>query len=83
MKIACKFAYRLSNLSEITTVAGSLYCKTNIMINDGLLVFWFIIIRHQYLKVTETLPVHTQINVGLNMILMYIHVYKVFWKLNI
>lgn len=68
MKIACKFADRLSNLSEITTLAWSLYCKTNIMINDGLLVFWFIIIRHQYLKVTETLPVHTQINVGLNMI---------------
>lgn len=39
MKIACKFAYRLSNLSEITTLAGSLYCKTNIMINDDLLVF--------------------------------------------
>lgn len=39
MKIARKFAYRLSNLSEITTLAGSLYCKPNIMINDDLLVF--------------------------------------------
>lgn len=46
MKIVCKFVYRLSNFSEIIILVWLLYCKINIMINDGLFVFWFIIIRY-------------------------------------